>query len=212
LKTPLASVREGIALLEDGVVGPLGTEQREVVGILGHNARSLQQRIEGLLGYNAAVFDARSLKRQPVDLRALAEAVVAEQQLPIQTRNLRIDIQGHPPAVLADADKLRIVLANLLANAISFSPRNGQIRVEFHAVRGKVCIDCIDNGPGVAADEFGRLFEPFFQGSRQPETPRHGSGLGLAIVREFVAAHGGRVELVPADVGAHFRIELPNEK
>ena len=212
LKTPLASVREGIALLEDGVVGHLSSEQREVVAILEHNARSLQQRIEGLLGYNAAVFDARSLKRRPVDLRALAESVIAEQQLSIHTRNLKVEVRGHIPPVSADADKLHIVLTNLLANAISFSPRNGEIRIELGASGGKTIIDCIDSGPGVPPDEAGRLFEPFFQGSRQPETPRHGSGLGLSIVREFVTAHGGRVESLPTDAGAHFRIELPNER
>ncbi|MDT3668713.1 MAG: ATP-binding protein [Aromatoleum sp.] len=212
LKTPLASVREGIALLADGVVGQLSSEQREVVGILEHNTRSLQQRIEGLLGYNAAVFDARSLKRRRLELRALAESVVAEQQLSIQKRNIRVEVRGNPPPFLADADKLHIVLTNLLANAISFSPHEGEVRLELGASHGKVRIDCIDNGPGVSADEAERLFEPFFQGSRQPETPRHGSGLGLSIVREFVTAHGGHVQLLPSSAGAHFRIELPHEK
>lgn len=212
LKTPLASVREGIALLEDGVVGQLSHEQHEVVGILEHNARSLQQRIEGLLGYNAAVFDARSLRRRPLRLRQLAEAVVAEQQLPIQKRSLEVVIEGNPGPVRADPDKMRIVLANLLANAISFSPPGGRIRLVLSAARGLARIDCIDEGPGVAHEDAHRLFEPFFQGSRQPDMPRHGSGLGLSIVREFVSAHGGRIELLASNAGAHFRIELPNEK
>jgi two-component system sensor histidine kinase GlrK len=211
LKTPLASLREGIALLEDGVVGGLTGEQREVVGILQHNTRSLQERIEDLLGYNATVFDARSLRRRPVALRALAEAVIADQQLPIQTRNLKVVLRGDPPVFSADPDKLSIVLANLLANAVSFSPRDGEIRLSLRALPGRLRIDCIDQGPGAAADEAERIFEPFFQGSRQPVMPRHGSGLGLSIVREFVVAHGGRVELLPARSGAHFRIELPNE-
>lgn len=211
LKTPLASLREGIALLEDGVVGELDSEQREVVTILQHNTRTLQARIEDLLGYNAAVFDARSLRRRPVVLRALAEAVIAEQQLPIQTRNLKVVLRGNPPVFAADPDKLRIVLANLLANAVSFSPRDGEIRLTLAAVPGRVRIDCVDEGPGAATEEIERIFEPFFQGSRQPEEPRHGSGLGLSIVREFVVAHGGRVELLPGARGAHFRIEIPNE-
>jgi two-component system sensor histidine kinase GlrK len=211
LKTPLASLREGIALLGDGVVGSLADEQREVVGILGHNTLALQDRIENLLGYNAAVFDARSLKRRPVALRPLLDAVIAEQRLPIQTRRLDVRATGDAPTLTADPDKLRIVFANLLANAISFSPPEGRIRLEIATVPGRVSVECLDEGPGIAPDEAERIFEPFFQGSRQPVLSRHGSGLGLAIVREFVIAHGGRIGLLPGTPGAHFRIDLPDE-
>ena len=58
-------------------------------------------------------------------------------------------------------------------------------------------------------DDAGRIFDPFFQGRRQPATAREGSGVGLSIVREYVQAHGGRVALVSGERGAHFRIELP---
>lgn len=213
LKTPLASLREGIALLKDGVVGELTSGQHEVVGILEHNTRALQLRIEGLLGYNAAVFDARSLKRRKVPLRPLLESVVAEQQLQIQSRNLHVDIDVNTniPPLMADPDKLRIALANLVANAISFSPPGGEVRLKIACEQRGVTIDCIDEGPGVPVNESERIFEPFYQGSRQPAMPRHGSGLGLSIVREFVHAHGGKIELLRTSAGAHFRIALPNE-
>ncbi len=211
LKTPLASLREGIALLEEGLVGPLNAPQQEVVSILQHNTRVLQERIENLLGYNSAVFDARTLRRRVFALRPLLDSVVAEQQLPIQSRNQRVEIEGTAPPIKADEDKLRIVFANLLANAASFSPSDGVIRFVLTALPGWVRVECIDQGPGVPPDEAERIFEPFFQGSRQPAAPREGSGLGLSIVREFVAAHGGRVELVPSTCGAHFRVELPHE-
>ncbi len=211
LKTPLASVREGVALLEDGVVGALSPQQGEVVGILRHNAQALQERIEGLLGYNAAVFDARSLRRRPVALRELAESVVAEQRLTAQARGVRLAVAGDAARAEVDEEKLRIALGNLVANAVSFSPPGGEVAVTIAARPGRVDIDCTDQGPGVSPDEAERIFEPFFQGSRQPVLPRHGSGLGLSIVREFVAAHGGRVHLLSGEAGAHFRIELPHE-
>jgi two-component system, NtrC family, sensor histidine kinase GlrK len=209
LKTPLASLREGIALLEDRVVGGLTSDQREVVAILESNARLLQERIEGLLGFNAAVFDARSLTRQPVALRTLLEAVLAEQRLQIQAKDLRVNLHGNVPRINADPGKLHIVFANLIANAVSFSPPGGEIRLMLSRLRGKVVqVDCIDQGPGVSPEEAERVFEPFFQGSRQP-AERRGTGLGLSIVREFVIAHGGTVELLPSAGGAHFRVELP---
>lgn len=211
LKTPLASLREGTALLRDGVVGALGTEQREVVAILEHNLHVLQQRIEGLLGYNAAIFDARSLRRMPVALRPLIESVLAELQLSIQSRHVQVSVEGDVAPFPADPDKLGVVLANLLGNAISFSPQGGTVRLQLAAVARRVRIDCLDEGPGIAPEEADRLFEPFFQGRRQPVEPRHGSGLGLSIVREFVSAHGGTVALMAGKGGAHFRVELPHD-
>ena len=211
LKTPLASLREGIALLDDRVVGGLNPGQREVVSILESSVRVLQQRIEGLLGYNAAVFDAHTLRRRRVSLRTLIGDVVSAQQLQIQGRQLRVVIDGDVPDIAADADKLEIAFANLVSNAVSFSPAGGELRIVLSTRNGRACVDVIDEGPGVPSDEAGRVFEPFFQGRDQPAQDRHGSGLGLSIVREFVHAHGGLVRLQSGSGGAHFTVELPYE-
>lgn len=211
LKTPLASLREGIALLDDRVVGGLNAGQREVVSILENSARILQQRIEGLLGYNAAVFDAHTLRRRPVSLRALIDQVVASQQLQIQGRGLRVLVEGDVPNLAADADKLEIVFANLVANAVSFSPDGGALRIVLSTDAERARVDLIDEGPGIPADEAERVFEPFFQGRDQPTVDRNGSGLDLSIVREFVQAHGGTVTLQKRNKGAHFTVELAYE-
>lgn len=210
LKTPLASLREGVALLGDGVLGRLSAEQREVAGILDHSARALQERIEQLLDYNASQFDARRLDRQPTALLPLLREVASEHQLVAQSRSLSLSVDGDAPIVAADAGKLRIALSNLLANAIAFSPIEGKVRLEIRAQGDEVVIDCFDDGPGVAEDELERIFDPFFQGSRSAHGPLKGSGIGLAIVREFIAAHAGRVRALPIERGAHFRVELPH--
>ncbi|ENO77882.1 HAMP domain-containing sensor histidine kinase [Thauera sp. 63] len=210
LKTPLASLREGVSLLADGVLGRLTPEQREVSAILEHNTRALQERIEQLLHYNATQFDARRLELRATALLPLVRETVAELQLQTQARGIRIDIDGEAPLVQADAGKLRIALSNLLANAIGFSPAGDRIRIELARDGETVLIDCIDSGPGIATAELERIFEPFFQGSQPDQRSAKGSGLGLAIVREFIAAHGGKVFALPAERGAHFRIELPH--
>lgn len=212
LKTPLASMREGIALMADGVVGQLEPEQSEVVKILEHNIRVLQERIESLLGYNSAIFDARSLKRRRVALRDLIDEALADHRLAMQTHRIEAVVEGVVPPVLVDPAKMRIVLTNLVANAVSFSPPHSTLRFVLQRSSEWIMLDCIDEGPGVPREEFERIFDPFVQGSRQPAQDREGSGLGLSIVREFVAAHGGRVRLLPSDSGAHFRIELPHEQ
>ena len=210
LKTPLAALREGVALLEDGVAGPMTADQNEIARILNHNTLTLQGQIEALLRFNAAAFEARRLSRSKTDLFALLHELVEQQRLQWQARRLRISIEGDAPSITADADKLSAALGNLLSNSIRFSPLDGHIAITLASQRGAVHIDIQDEGPGVSPADRSRIFEPFFRGEVQPDDAVRGTGIGLSIVREYVQAHGGRVDLLPSAAGAHFRIELPH--
>ena len=210
LKTPLAALREGVALLEEGVAGSLTESQREVARILRHNTAALQGQIEDLLRFNAAAFEARRLVRRRVDLVGLIKALVAEQRLQWQARRLHVDVSPGPVWAEVDADKLGVALGNLLSNAIRFSPPESRIRFHLSQHAEGVRIDISDAGVGVAPADRERVFEPFYRGERQPEGVVRGSGIGLSIVQEYVAAHGGRIALLDDTPGAHFRIELPH--
>lgn len=210
LKTPLAAMREGVALLQDGVAGELNSSQREVAQILNVNTTVLQGQIEALLRFNAAAFEARQLRRQRTDLMVLLEQQVDLQRLQWQARNLKVRVEGEPLQALVDAEKVGTAVANLLSNAIRFSPPDGTVRLAVTRVSGHARIDITDQGPGVARSDRERIFEPFYRGERQPQDMVRGTGIGLSIVQEYIAAHGGRIELVPANEGAHFRIELPH--
>lgn len=211
LKTPLTALREGVALLEDEVAGPLTPDQREIARILGTNAVTLQTQIETLLRFNAAAFEARHLSRRRTELRALLRELVEQQRLQWQARRLRVEVVGDAPAIDVDPDKLGAALGNLLSNAIRFSPPGGLVQLRLGAGRERVVVDISDEGPGVAPADRERIFEPFFRGEIQPDGAVRGTGIGLSIVREYVQAHGGRVDLLDLGVrGAHFRIELPH--
>jgi two-component system sensor histidine kinase GlrK len=212
LKTPLAALREGVALLEEEVAGPLTGGQREIAGILRQNSAALQTQIEDLLRYNSVLYDAQHLRHARVDLLDLLHLVVDQQRLQWQARGLQVNVQGSTLPLLADADKLAVALANLLSNAVRYSPEGGAIGLVLGALPGHVQIDCIDQGPGVAPADAARIFEPFYQGSRRIAGARSGNGIGLSIVREYVGAHRGTVQLIPSPQGAHLRIELPHEK
>ncbi|HSC79619.1 MAG TPA: HAMP domain-containing sensor histidine kinase [Chitinolyticbacter sp.] len=209
LKTPLAALREGVALLDDGVLGSLTPGQSEVVGILRQNVAAQQRQIEDLLRYNAAVFDATHAVVRPLDARAQIAAVIEAQRLQWQARGLTVTLAGEAAPLRADPDKLEAVFGNLLSNAIRFSPDGATIHFALQQNAGALCIDCWDEGPGIDAADAERIFEPFYQGRRQPPGARHGSGIGLSIVREYITAHGGAIALLPCERGAHFRIELP---
>ena len=212
LKTPLTALKEGVSLLREEVPGPLGAGQREVVDILQHNVISLQQQIESLLTLNAAAFEARRLQVAPTRLRKLLSAVVQRRELHSQSRQLKIVVESSQETAMLDAEKMSVVLDNLLSNAIDFSPENGEIRLSVSHVDGLWRFECIDQGPGVAEEDRQRIFEPFVQGQRAPPAPRQGSGVGLSIVRELVRAMAGTVFLVPQETGAHFRVEIPDEQ
>lgn len=210
LKTPLASLREGVALLQDGVTGELNAGQREVVTILQQNTLVLQGEIEALLRFNAAAFEARQLRRSNTDLLALLEAQVEAQRLQWQARKLEVTVEGKPVTLPLDADKIASAVGNLLSNAIRFSPQGGAIRIVLSHLPGRIRVDFIDQGPGVDENDQSRIFEPFYRGVRQPQDAARGTGIGLSIVQEYLTAHGGRVELVKDGDRTPFRIELPH--
>ena len=114
LKTPLASLHEGVAVLGDGVAGPLNPNQAEVVHILQHNTQLLQSQIEALLRFNAAAFEARQLKRERTDLRALLEDQVDAQRLHWQAHQLTVQVEGEPVFLHIDREKIASAVGNLL--------------------------------------------------------------------------------------------------
>jgi two-component system sensor histidine kinase GlrK len=210
LKTPLASLHEGVAVLGDGVAGALNPSQAEVVSILRHNTLMLQHQIEALLRFNAAAFEARQLKREQTDLLGLLEDQIDAQRLHWQAHGLQVRAEGRAVNLLIDREKIASALGNLLSNAIRFSPHGGLIRLVLLELPGCVHLDIIDQGPGVAEADRERIFEPFYRGERQPLGTLRGTGIGLSIVHEYIVAHGGRIGLLRQREGAHFRIELPH--
>jgi len=209
LKTPLAAVREGASLLEEGVGGELNPSQREIVEILGQNTTLLQKQIEDLLNFNAAAFDARQLQRVSTDLLDLVREVVEGQRLQWQARHVKVTVEGSSVRMPVDPAKLGMALGNLMSNAIRFSPPQSTVRWQVGTEGSDAVLTVQDAGPGIAAADQARIFEPFFRGSVQPEGHVRGSGVGLSIVQEIVAGHGGKVALLPAEQGACFRIQLP---
>jgi two-component system sensor histidine kinase GlrK len=213
LKTPLANIREGTELLLEGAVGSLGPEQREVTGILRDNSLRLQRLIENLLSYSEWQANRAALEVSEFRLQPLAKAAVDTYQLPINAHRLQLDFRVDDITLLADRSKLRLILDNLISNAVKFTPDGGAItiRARREDAAGDAVIDVADTGPGIPAEERGRIFDAFYQGATPQGGLVRGTGIGLSVVQEFVNAHGGTVELVDGEYpGAHFRVRLPS--
>ena len=150
------------------------------------------------------------MKRQSIDLLQLLEEQVYAQRLQWRARDLTVSVAGESLVMEIDPEKIGTAVANLLSNAIRYSPHKGMIRLELSQHKGFARIDIHDQGVGVAQADRDRVFEPFYRGERQPADVVRGSGIGLSIVHEYIAAHGGSIALMPDQPGAHFRIELPH--
>ncbi len=210
LKTPLANIREGTELLMDGAVGQLDSNQREVTGILRENGLKLQRLIENLLSFSAWQTSSVGLETSEFRLRPLVKQVLENQQLTLLGQRVRLEVKIEDVTLTADRGKLRLILDNLLSNAIKYSPKGGAIYLSATADAELLLLDVADSGPGIPFDERGHIFEAFYTGKAARGTSVKGTGIGLSVVLEFVAAHGGTVQIVDGQFpGAHFRITMP---
>jgi two-component system sensor histidine kinase GlrK len=210
LKTPLASIREGTELLADGTVGELNATQTEVVEILHESGLELEQRIENLLSFSAWQQSKGQLTVGEFEIGGVINAVVDNHRLEVVTKKLKVRTSLKKVILLADREKVRMAVDNIVSNAVKYSPVGGRIGIRVSRRAEQVVVDIMDEGPGIPNDERERIFEPFFQG--KTPTGRHirGTGIGLSVVQECVEAHGGKIGVrVRPTGGSHFRITLP---
>lgn len=211
LKTPLTALHEGTQLLSEQVSGALNAEQSEIVGILRSNATRLRQLIENLLDYSGIRFRPLVVSREPILLAELFAQIAEDQKLALAARKLVLKPFDRGLSVSADREKLRVILDNLVSNAVKYAPEESVIDLQARLGDGQTIIEITDCGPGVPMDKAERLFEPFVQGPPPPDAASiKGTGLGLSIVRELVAAHGGKVALLGNEpCGTLVRVSLP---
>ncbi|MGH8189304.1 MAG: sensor histidine kinase [Steroidobacteraceae bacterium] len=210
LKTPLASIREGTELLMDGAVGELDSAQREVTTILRDNGIKLQQLIENLLSFSAWQARHSGLEITEFRLRPLIKSALETHQLTLLAQRVHLDLKVQDIELRADRAKLKLILDNLLSNALKYSPRGGTIFIHAHSEKDLLVLDVADTGPGISKDERMAIFDAFYSGRAPTAGHLKGTGIGLSVVSEFVQAHGGSVEILDGMFpGAHFRIRLP---
>lgn len=150
---------------------------------------------------------------QPLPLHEVAAEVVASIE-PVARRERQVTVINAigtgAPAVLADRQRLGQVLANLLRNALRYTPEGGLISITAAVADGKVEVSVADTGLGIPPEDLPHVFERFYRGDPARERSAGGAGLGLAIVRELVEAMGGSVAVESAvGEGSCFRFTLP---
>ncbi len=212
LKTPLSAVLESTDLLLERVAGALTPTQRELADILRRNALELQRLVEDLLQLGEAQFRRLHLENEALDLPQIVQQVAADHELAARTKGVSLSYQLDADAArfVADREKVRVILDNLISNAIKHSPNGGTIEVRARRDAGDILLGVHDEGPGIAREDRDNIFDPFYQGRTTGSGMLKNSGVGLSIVREYAAAHGGDVQVADDDRGgALLCVRLP---
>ena len=205
LRTPVTAVRWSVDNMLDGVVGRIEPRQAEYLEGMRESADHLLLLIDDLIHLSRLEAGRLELQREELDLGRVAREAARMLEPVALRKRVRIDVSGEA-AVRGDRDRLRQVFANLLDNAVAFSPEGGVVRVEVDQRQpGRRAIAIVsDQGPGVSPEIRPRLFERFQSGRSS------GVGIGLHLARSLVRLHGGELSLDDgAENGARLRIELP---
>lgn len=209
LKSPLASIRETLAVLLDEVPGPLTHRQQRLLDLAGQSAERLAGMISNLLELAQLEHGVIEYDFREQDLAALVEGIAAEMGTRLRERDVDIEmaLPDREP-VECDAGRMGQVVQNLLENALTVAPGGSAIRVALAADSvGRVRLTISDRGPGVPEEMAERIFDRFQRGSGRDSK---GVGLGLTISREIVHAHGGRIRVEPrSGGGSDFVVEIP---
>jgi signal transduction histidine kinase len=203
LQTPIAAVRGAAAALRRP---DLDDETRDrLLAVVEDAAAALSRLVDDLLDAGRLDRGSLAIRLGPVDAVAVAAAVVDSAVAARGGAVALVAPAGPPPSVRADPGRLRQALANLVDNAVRYSPPGGPVEVRVESARGRVRIAVSDAGPGIPAADRERVFQPFVRLA----SGTAGTGLGLYLARELVRAMGGELSLEPgAAGGATFTIEL----
>jgi len=212
LKTPLAAIREGTELLYDNSVGKLNDEQQEICYIIKDSVNRLQRLIEDLLNFNI-VLDSTSLQdSEKIVLQPLLDSVLADHKLDIKRKKLEIIQVNEDLVIYSNAKQLKVVLDNILSNAIKYSSDHGIIGIYSECKNQQLQLSIADNGSGIHSDIKAKVFDAFYQGPVPESSNIKSSGLGLTIVKELLMRLNGEVSIESNHVnnkGTRVQIRLP---
>jgi two-component system, NarL family, sensor histidine kinase BarA len=236
MRTPLTSVIGYAEMLLEGMAGPVNDEQREYLSTILGKADHLLRLITGMLDLARLEASPPTVDRRPVSIVEVIERAAASLTSEADRRAIALTLPSRQlPRVLADSRKIRQVLMHLIANAIKFTPRGGDVVVaaevgslspsdllsaplspppsidpEELARRFGVRVSVRDTGIGISPMAQARIFEPFFQVDQSTTREYGGTGLGLSLAKSYVEAHGGSIWVhSQPSRGSTFTLSLP---
>jgi signal transduction histidine kinase len=195
LRSPLTAVRLQLQLLDRAPDAAARDDARANLGAAVDRAIHLVEQLLTL---------ARSEPREEagewsrIPLEQATAAGIADANALAVARRIDLGLEAEPAAVQGDRDALRVLVRNLVDNAVRYTPEGGQVRVSTHQQASGATLEVVDTGPGIPPSDRARAFDRFYRRSNAPEG---GSGLGLAIVKAIADRHGAQIRLDDAPGG-----------
>jgi signal transduction histidine kinase len=210
LRTPLTSIIGYVDLIQDETEN-LTAEQQAHLAVVQRNADRLHDLVGELLLIAEANEGALGLEIADVDIDELARESVESAQPAASAREIELTFSGDGRTrIEGDPIRLEQMMANLVTNAIKFTPLGGRVVVRTAREDGNVLFEVTDTGAGISAEDQPRLFERFFRARSAVDQAIRGTGLGLAITKAIVDAHHGSITVESAvGEGSTFRVRLP---
>ncbi|HET9445209.1 MAG TPA: ATP-binding protein, partial [Steroidobacteraceae bacterium] len=211
LRNPLAAIATAAQVLEHSGQTQRKDLEQQAKGIIRRQVRHLGKLTDDLLDAARVMMGKIALDRRPVDLAQLVSNTVETLRNTGQLQRHECVTQLDPVWVNVDPTRIDQVLANLLTNAIKYTPPPGRIEVSVRREHGEAVFSVRDSGLGLEAELLPRIFDLFVQGERALDRSQGGLGVGLTLVRRIAELHGGRVEARSegAGKGSEFIVHLP---
>lgn len=214
LRTPLSAINWYTEMLLSGDVGPITEGQEKYLLEVQRGNQRMISLVNALLNVTRMSLGTFVLEPEMIDFTALIRSVVAEQQPDIDKKQLQVSTRFAPyiPIIESDAKLLRMVIQNLISNAIKYTAENGQIELTLGLDAGgtHILFSVIDTGYGIPERQQAQIFTRLFRADNVRATDTEGTGLGLYIVKAVIENSGGRVWFESQEnIGSAFHIELP---
>jgi signal transduction histidine kinase/DNA-binding response OmpR family regulator len=209
LRNPLGAISNAVAVLER--IGSRDGDSTKLRGVIGRQTKHLARLVDDLLDVARVTTGRIVVERQPIAFAELVERALQATTAVGKTANHHISWSGEPVWVMGDSLRLEQIVANLVDNALRYTPRGGKISVEVGIESAEAVLRVRDSGQGIPAALLPRIFDLFVRGAGSHERSTGGLGLGLTLVRRLVELQGGTVQAQSAGpgLGSEFIVRLP---